>query len=121
MAHSRGVRQRTCATAAGTSAGQGAAAAWQLPASAWQNVMRQLADTDLLRSADVAARDIAAAACTCRTASQHAGAGWRALRPASADRTAPPETESEDETDRCYKEAQEIHARGEPVGFSGPH
>jgi hypothetical protein len=55
----------------------------ELPTDVWRLIMARLAETDdLRRSASEAARDIAAAACICRTASEAAGAGWRELQSA---------------------------------------
>lgn len=80
-----------------------------MPIDIWENILVLLAQTDMLRSADVATRDIAAAACACRTANEAAGAGWRALLPADPTYREQAETEDTYDTYRFRAAAQAFH------------
>lgn len=81
----------------------------ELPADVWETIFERVAQTDLLRSADLAARDIAAAACTCRTANAAAGAGWRALLPADPKYREQRKVESDEDIRQWHDAAQRFH------------
>lgn len=113
MARSRATRQRMHAAAGASPASGAAASPAELPADIWQTILKQLGHTDLLRGADEAARDIAATACTCRTARDAAGAGWLALWPADSNKERPPLRETDDVTNMWYAKAKKLSNEGQ--------
>lgn len=82
----------------------------ELPPDIWRVIYEQLGQTDVLRSPDVAARDIATAACLCTSARDCAGFGWAQLALIKRHPLAPvPPPEAAEVTQRWYDTAYKLH------------